>query len=613
MSNFGDVLQEYFVDKYRKNNKLRAEKLRNITTREQAEKYVAQLRQKVKRTFKFPAEKCPLNPRIAAVHKYNGFSVENIIIDSRPGFPVTMNLYLPEKREGKIPATLVLCGHSSDGKGCNNYYYAAQTVARNGGAALVIDPIHQGERLQYSKEEDPGLCNLHNRFNSKQKAYGDNFGNWRVYDAVRALDYLLTRPEIDADRIGVTGNSGGGTLTTLVNAVEDRFAAAAPSCYITRWVRNVENELPVDAEQIPPGFAADGGEMADLLLAAAPRPILILGQMDDFFDVRGTREVFQEVRRIYELLGHGDRAEIFVGPCGHGLSIHNRNAIYGFYAKHLGTAPAEENESTEIPREELFCFPNGQVQGKTISEFIAEEARQAAANRPRLSDDELKTALAGLLEIGETKLPFYRQLRPKKSGELMFNRYGIESEKGILVTLKQVDTAQHFHLQKSKSAELYLPHQDAGEELAGRTVPENTLLYGLDYRGVGECMPNGCDQWNSLNFFSEYHFDYHFDSLEWLMGKSYLGGRVRDVLSAIELLWQNGTTDITLTASGIGMVPAIFAAFLSRRPVKLALDEKVPTYLEHCCERKFVLPQSMVPAGILHITDLDDLVNRLVK
>jgi hypothetical protein len=97
------------------------------------------------------------------------------------------------------------------------------------------------------------------------------------------------------------------------------------------------------------------------------------------------------------------------------------------------------------------------------------------------------------------------------------------------------------------------------------------------------------------------------------MGKSYLGGRVRDVLSTIELLWQNGTTDITLTASGIGAVPAVFAAFLSKRPVKLRLNGKVPTYLEHSTESKFVLPQSMVPEGILHITDLDDIVKRLEK
>lgn len=77
-------------------------------------------------------------------------------------------------------------------------------------------------------------------------------GAWRAWDAVRGLDYLLSRPEVDTTRVGLTGNSGGGTMTTFVNALEDRLTMAAPSCYITTWVHNVENELPADSEQMPP-------------------------------------------------------------------------------------------------------------------------------------------------------------------------------------------------------------------------------------------------------------------------------------------------------------------------------------------------------------------------
>ena len=613
MAIFGDIIQEHFVREFRRNSKLRAQKLNCITTRDQAEQYIAELKEKVRKTFQFPAVKCPLNPRVTGSEQFDGFILEKIVIDSRPAFPVTMNLYLPEKIDGKIPASLVLCGHSGLGKACETYYSLAQTIAKHGGAALIIDPIHQGERLQCTPDKDSGLCNMHNRFNRKLKSMGDNFCNWRIYDAIRGLDYLLTRPEIDPDRIGVAGNSGGGTMTTLVNACEERFAAAAPSCYITRWQRNVENELPVDAEQIPPAFAANGGEMADLLLAAAPRPLLILGQKDDFFDIRGTSEVYQEVRRIYELLGYADRVRFFAGPCGHGLSIHNRNEIYKFYAEYLNMLPGDETECKKFSPEELACFSDSKLHGKLISDIIADDACRMTAERPLLNDDELKAALRSLLQIGEITLPYYRQLRPAKAGETMFNRYGIESEKGFVVTLKQADTDQHFHLQKCDAVELYLPHQDSAEELKDRKPAEGTLLYGLDYRGVGETMPNGCDQWEELNFFSEYHFDYHYDSLDWLLGRSYLGGRVRDVLSTIELLWQNGTENITLTASGIGVIPAIFAAFLSKRPVKLDIKGKVTTYLENCCSHETPIPQSMVPEGILKLTDLDDLMKRLAK
>ena len=615
MANFGNMLQEHFVNLYRQNSAVRAAKLRCITTRSQAEEYIKQLREKVKDTFLFPAEKCPLAPRITGRVVHPGYIIEKIIIDSRPGFPVTMNLYLPEKFEGKIPANLILSGHSFDGKFAPYNCKVAQSLALKGGAALVIDPVQQGERMQYEVNEANKLCTLHNRFNRKLKAIGDNFANWRIYDAIRAVDYLISRPEIDEKRIAVSGLSGGGTLSTLLNAVDSRLAAAAPSCYITRWVRNVENELPVDGEQILPGFAADGGEMADLILAAAPRPILIIGQQDDFFDIRGTREVYQEVRRIYELLGHGDRVRLFVGPYDHSLCLGGRNAMYDFYAEYLGTAPGEEPELPEIRKEETFCTGKGSVYGtpynRTIHELIAEEAQKKAQNRPALSDEELKAKLRKLLGITKTALPDYRQLRPSGNDFKKVNRYGLETEDDILVVLKSIGDAHNFHLRKSDAVELYIPHQDSETELTERELDESRPLYGLDYRGIGETMPNGCDQWAHLDFFNEYHFDYHYDSLDWLLGNSLLGGRVRDILGAIELFYQNGTKDILLTASGIGMIPAVFAAFLSERPVKLELKEKLTTYLENSCALNDTLPQSMIPEGILSITDLDDIVKRL--
>ncbi len=614
MANFGNMLQEHFVNLYRQNSAVRAAKLRCITTRSQAEEYVKQLQKKVQNTFQFPAEKCPLNPRVTGKVSHPGYVIEKIIIDSRPGFPVTMNLFLPEKFEGKLPANLILSGHSPEGKFAPYNYKVAQSIALKGSAALMIDPVQQGERLQYECN-DPGLCPAHNHFNRKLKAVGDNFANWRVYDAIRAVDYLESRPEIDASRLAVSGLSGGGTLSTLVNSVEKRFIAAAPSCYITRWVRNVENELPVDGEQILPAFAADGGDMADLLLAAAPRPVLIIGQEDDFFDIRGTREVYQEVRRIYELLGYGERVQLFVGPFNHSLCLGGRNAMYDFYAKYLGTAPGEEPELPEIKKEETFCTPDGSVYGKpynrTIHELIAEMAQSAVKNRPILSDDELKAALRKLLGIGKINLPDYRQLRPSGNDLKKVNRYGLETEDDILVVLKSIGNAHNFHLCKSDAVELYIPHQDSEKELTERELDEKRPLYGLDYRGIGETMPNGCDQWTHLDFFNEYHFDYHYDSLDWLMGKSMLGGRVRDILGALELFHQNGTADIRLSAAGIGMIPAIFAAFLSEHPVKLVLKDNLTTYLENSCTVNDTFPQSMIPEGILALTDLDDIVKRL--
>lgn len=120
--------------------------------------------------------------------------------------------------------------------------------------------------------------------------FGDNFAFWRVWDAMRGLDYLLSRPEADSSRVGVTGNSGGGTLSTYLWALDDRLTMAAPGCYITSFHRNFDNELPVDAEQAVPGIAAAGIEMADFLIARRRRPAWSSGRGNDFFDPRGTKE-----------------------------------------------------------------------------------------------------------------------------------------------------------------------------------------------------------------------------------------------------------------------------------------------------------------------------------
>ena len=172
--------------------------------------------------------------------------------------------------------------------------------------------------MQFFGENVPGLCPCHNILNRQLLALGESISDWRVWDGIRAIDYLLSRSEVDPARIGVNGNSGGGTLTAMIAANDDRVAATVPSCYITTFLSNVENELPVDGEQAPRGFLANGGEMADLLLAQAPRPVRILSQSADFFDVRGTNETYAMLKKIYTLLGKPENISVVYGPDGHG-------------------------------------------------------------------------------------------------------------------------------------------------------------------------------------------------------------------------------------------------------------------------------------------------------
>ena len=614
MSNFGDLIQEYYVKKFRENDAQRKAEIDSLKSAEDAKKFIAKVRARIAGAYDFPAERCDLKPRITKTTEREDFIVENVIYESRPDFPVCANLYIPKKRTGKVPGVVFLCGHAFEGKFSDTYQAVMISLCRKGCVVLGIDPIGQGERRQYPYEETLHNVREHNLFNRRMLLSGDNIGTWRVYDAVRGLDYLLSREEVDPERVGVTGNSGGGTLTTLVAGVDDRFTAAAPSCYITRWVRNVENELPVDGEQIPPGVAADGGEMADFLIAQAPRPLLILGQKNDFFDIRGTREVYEEVKKIYALLGKEENVGLFVGPTNHGYSIHNREAAYGFFGKNFNLdADDKEPENQYLTIEELTCAPGSSALNipgsKNVNDFIAERTLATIAKRPKLSPDALRAELKKALGIGEVKVPTYRQLRGKyfPDAKRGFSRYGVETEDHLICTLSLMDELPSYqHIPESDVAELYIPNISSQDELKTREVPKNRKLYGFDYRGVGENTPDGCDQ-GSREFFAYYTYDYHFSSLALLRNECMLGSRVYDVLCAIKLLKAYGNKKILLTSSGIGQIPALLAAFLTDEEITPAFGHRVRTWKDSALSPMDMLPQSMGIFNILALTDLDEI------
>ena len=613
MAVFGDVVQEYYVSKFRKNAAVRQRRLRSLDCKAAAEQYVEEVKARVRRAYDFPKEKCPLDAKVTGTVVRPGFRIEKIIYFSRPGFPVTGNLYIPDGLTAPAPAVLFVCGHSLEGKACETYQSAMQGFALQGYVVFGIEPFGQGERLQYGRESGVMVCSEHNVVNRRLLPLGDTTGAWRIWDAIRGVDYMLTRKEIDGKRIAVNGNSGGGTMTSLIFAVEDRVCMASPNCYITSWLRNVENELPVDAEQIPAGCAVDGGEMADLLIAGAPRPVLIQGQKNDFFDLRGTREAYLQVKKVYELLGYGDRVGYFNGPQGHGYSIHLRENCYRFFNKFMGI-PGTDGEPAAVsllPEKELYCTAEGSVLtmpgNRTIHELIAEKVAGAAKSRKTLSPEELREKLAQLLGIPSSLPvpPYYRQLRLKDMDGVFMSRYLLETEENMRVPMFLRDEKDGFyHIPELDEVELYVPHQDAKTEMKSLTPAPGKRLFGIDYRGVGETCPDGCDQ-NNRQFFAPYQYDYHYASLGLLLNEPYIGGRVLDILSAISLLKQHGAKKIVLRCSGIGRIPALFAAFIAG--VGYAPDRPLENCAAASLDKMGPLPQSMLPAGFLELTDFDEL------
>ena len=449
----GNYLQECSVSRIRALNSERTARIEALKTRADAEAYVKSVREKIAACFPMPADHSVPKVEVAGIVEKSDFTIENIIYYSRENFPVTANLYVP-KTPGKHPGVIFVCGHSGDGKLSEAYRGGAANLAQKGFVVLLLDPIGQGERWQFlnvpNASEVHGKCTReHNMLGKQLRLFGEFFGAWRAYDAIRGLDYLLSRPEVDPARVGITGNSGGGTMTTFTQALDERFTMAAPSCYVTSWKRNFENELPADVEQIPPGILDAGCEMGDFILAYAPRPVLLMGQKNDFFDARGLRETYEQVKKVYALLGAEENVQCFIGPTNHGYSIENREAMYEFFAKHaaLDVDTKENFDVKDVAVSELLCTASGQLMTSRpelaqVHDFILKFARDYAANRPQLDAAGVKAELKNLLGIPEKiEEPYVRMMRGIGQAGVpdtrrLLARFVLESGDGMLTPLK---------------------------------------------------------------------------------------------------------------------------------------------------------------------------------
>jgi dienelactone hydrolase len=616
------MIQDYFVARVREVHAERKSRLLAIKNRHQAEQYQEYLRDVIKKIFYPLPVKTPLNPEITGILERPGYRIEKLIFESRPGCFVTGNLYLPEKIKQPAPAVLAPCGHSQIGKAEPLYQEFCQRLAKAGLVVLIYDPFNQGERDQYfklpSKETVRQSCTwAHNMMGKQLELVGEWFGTWRLWDGIRALDYLLSRPEVDKTRIGITGNSGGGTLTTWLWASDNRFTMAAPSCFITTFLANLENELPADCEQYPPGALGYGLEQADFLLAQTPKPILLLGQKYDYFDCRGLREAYADLKRFYRFFGAAEKVQLFVGTHIHGYYPENQQAMTAFFCKHAGlkTPSTDVQVRCEEPKT-LWATGTGQVVptgARPIYELIAEIGRQMARKRKRISNQKLIQDLEGLLHIPARKgIPHYRILRPVIKGKNTVAKYAVETETNIKVILRKQpvpgDYAWTFNVERT--IHLYLPHVSSQEDISKDTLVKSLMakgvLYSLDVRGLGQSLPCEISQ-----FFHPYGKDYMYHGYSLMLNESYLGRRVYDVLRVIDLLVGEGAKEIHLYGRGQGAILAIFSSLLHPRVKSITL-KNCPVSFHSWTQVPLVSwPAANFPFGILKKFDLPDCLRVL--
>ncbi len=626
---FPRMVHEYYVTQVTRAERRGLAKKAELKTKADAEAYVKAVQERIRRSFApFPKTKTPLNARVTGTLDRDVYTVEKVIFESRPNFLVTANLYIPKNRKFPLPGVVGTCGHSTNGKAAETYQSFSQGLARQGYVVLIYDPIGQGERLQFTDDKlQPTMgtgTREHNQAGNHQYLVGEFFGTWRAWDGIRALDYLLTRKEVDPKHVGVTGNSGGGTMTTWLCGVEPRWTMAAASCFVTTWRHNMENELPQDVEQCPPRSLAMNLDHDDYLATMAPKPVIILPQQNDYFDVRGSEETFERLKHLYRLLGAEENIQLAAGPATHGYSIENRESMYRWFNQVTKVSDAtKEPELTMEADADLYCTPEGQIAGlksRPIHSFTAAKAKTLAKQRTALKGEVLETAVRDVLHLPEVKdAPRARILRfsgksPGYPSEYHIN-YAVETEPGILALVTMLTGERWYgrppQVKPGTRALLYIPHQSSDLDLRNEPLvreliaaePEGTTVFACDPRGVGESTP-GTTQSAPWSYYGS---DYFYTSYSFMLNRPYLGGKTHDVLRVVEWLASNGYDEIHLAGRGWGALPAAFASLLSKNVKQATLKQSLTSYHEVATTPTYTWPLSTFLPGVLKSFDLPDI------
>ena len=246
-------------------------------------------------------ERTPLQTKVTATTEHDDFTVERLHFQSRPGLYVTGNLYVPKKRDGRLPAILYVCGHGASKKNGVSYGNKATYqhhggwFARNGYVCLTIDTLQMGE-----------IEGIHHgtyhydRFWWNARGYTP--AGVEAWNCIRALDLLQARPEVDGERLGVTGRSGGGAYSWWIAAIDERIKAAVPVAGITSLSNHVVDGVVEGHCDCMYHVNTYGWDYPLIAALVAPRPLLISNtDKDRIFPLDGVVEVYTKAKKIYDL------------------------------------------------------------------------------------------------------------------------------------------------------------------------------------------------------------------------------------------------------------------------------------------------------------------------
>ena len=564
----------------------------------------------------FP-QRTPLNPIVTGVVNREDYRIEKVVFESMPQCYVTAALFIPTDLAEKRPAILNVIGHSTASFRRDIYQVVILNLVKKGFIVLAMDPYGQGERIDYFDAEKGrstvgGSTAIHSYIGSQMFLTGVSPGRYFVWDGIRAIDYLLTRKEVDPERIGVTGLSGGGTQTAYISIFDDRVKAAAPSCYITGFRRLLESIGPQDAEQNFYHAVARGLTHADFLEVRAPRPTLIVATTRDFFSIQGARETHAEAKKAYAAFGHEDHLLLSEDDYEHGFTAKNRRATYAFFQRFLDLPGDPSDESVEIlSAEQLNVTPTGQLatsfKGRTLFDVHKVTADRLAA--------DLKASRENVnqhLQQVQVKAKMLSGFRPvEQTGSVVFR--GRYQRQGYTVELLALSGEGHTVIPMlafvpqadgPHPAALWLhPDGKAADAAPGgaieRWVRRGRLVLAPDVLGAGE----------TRNTVVNYPLAAHHEAI--LVGRSVPGLQAGDIVRVVKYAQQRpdvDSQDVVALARGTLCPALLHAAALERGIRGVILERPLLSYQLVAAHRFYNYDMSATVAGALTAYDLPDLL-----
>jgi dienelactone hydrolase len=386
--------------------------------------------------------KTPLDPKVYGKLERGDYTIEKVVLETFPGFTLSGNLYRPARATGKLPAILCPHGHWDDGRMNPEVQQRCIRLAKLGCVVFMYDMVGYNDSKPFP----------HKFLNDRLRRWGLSLPTLQTWNSIRALDWLTSLPDVDAARIGCTGESGGGTQTFLLTALDDRIAVSAPVVMVSHAFQGgcvCENAAGLR-------YGTDNVEFAAL---CAPRPLKLVGATGDWTALTMSR-AFPAIRGVYSLIGSPDHvsAEVFDFP--HNYNQTSRNAVYGFLAHWLlgFDDSARTREGTQQPE---------------TAEVLATFDTKHPAPPDRKTSDQLESDLISTLgRMVDELAPAADSARWDAATNLL--RTSLRFRVGLVNPAP--DAIVHHEIRRAHREGFAIVHSVVGRKVGGEAIPVVRLI-----------------------------------------------------------------------------------------------------------------------------------------